>query len=116
MDTYSFTKDRLIALGYAADEIERLAKAISESPKIEIESFKAFNEAANKLPWPQDHDFGALALQKWSILASSIIAKEMIRSAIARAEYCARCSTSGSEGLARSEHVRELKRELEKCN
>jgi hypothetical protein len=116
MNMYRFTKDRLISQGYKTDEVDLLAKDISISTEIDKAMFKFFDDAANKLPWPQDRDFGALALQRWAALANEVVAKQMIYSAIERATYCARCSTSGGEGLARAEHIRELKRELKKFN
>ncbi|UTA47574.1 hypothetical protein L1F30_15640 [Simiduia sp. 21SJ11W-1] len=116
MDTYDFTKEKLIALGFETNEVEDLAKTISESQVLNEEVFKQFNAIADKLPWPQDHDFGALALQKWAASATKPVARMMIEKAIQRAGYCAQCSTSGGEGLARSEHVRELECEYRQRN
>ena len=59
MNMYRFTKDRLISQGHTTDEVDLLAKDISIAMEIDKDMFQFFDDAANKLPWPQDRDFGA---------------------------------------------------------
>jgi hypothetical protein len=64
---------------------------------------------ADKLDWWCDRDYSALALQKNAAAALPEVRREMLKFALGRAEWCASCATSGGEGLARFEHVRELR-------
>ncbi|MDN3640870.1 hypothetical protein QWY82_18870 [Simiduia curdlanivorans] len=89
------------------------AKNLTEASEIYV----MFETEAEKLPWPQDNDFGALVLQSACLKAPNIeVKKFMLSKALSRAQWCATCSTSGGEGLARMQHVNELKAELSRCN
>ncbi|QIO89505.1 hypothetical protein G9274_003190 [Stenotrophomonas rhizophila] len=68
---------------------------------------------ADALDWPRDRDYAALALQTAAPTAVPEVARLMLRSALARAQWCAACATSGAEGLARSQHVLELQAALD---
>ncbi|THB64302.1 MAG: hypothetical protein D6B27_10660 [Gammaproteobacteria bacterium] len=114
MKTYNHTRDALIGLGYNPETIEIIAdkNTYSESLEEADKQFLSFEDEANKLPWTQDHDFGALVLQhKAMSTANSEIKKHMLNKAIERAKWCAACATSGGEALARAKHMNELQQE-----
>ncbi len=116
---YLHTRKGIIQAGFDPEVVEAIAASISSSDSLNRaeEIFRQFNIEAEKLPWPQDTDFGALVLQSKSAQASNIEVKRfMLNEAILRAQWCATCATSGGEGHARMVHVNELKAELEKCN
>ena len=118
MSTYEHTRSGIEQAGFNPEIIERLAADIVCSKTIAQaeECYSAFTTEAEKLPWPWDHDFGALVLQKQAVGASNEVAKFMLSQAIKRAQWCATCATSGGEGLARASHMKELEVELAKYN
>lgn len=116
---YLHTRKGIIKAGFDPEVVEAIAASISSSESLSSakEIFREFIVEAEKLPWPQDSDFGALVLQSKSAQASNLEVKRfMLNEAISRAQWCATCATSGGEGHARMVHVNELKAELEKCN
>lgn len=118
MSTYEHTRSGIEKAGFNPEIIERLAVDIVASETIAQaeKCYSAFEVEAEKLPWPRDHDFGALVLQKQSVGAFDEIAKYMLSQAIKRAQWCATCATSGGEGLARASHLKELEVKLAKYN
>lgn len=110
MDIYTHTKEKLIRKGESPEMLESLALSICHSKNLNAvhTDLKTFVEQAHQLPWPQDHDFGALVLQKFASEATDNIALLMLNTALELAQYCASCATSGGEGLARAQHVKEL--------
>jgi hypothetical protein len=118
MNTYQHTRSGIIEAGFNPEIIEGLGREIAEAKDLtEAEAaYSSFEEEAEKLPWPWDHDFGALVLQREASKASKNIAKFMLSKAINRAQWCASCATSGGEGLARASHMKELESELAKYN
>ena len=118
MSAFESTKNEIFKSGFVPEVIEDLASQLSKLKDIkQAEStYIKFESEAEKLPWPRDHDFGALALQKFSSNASFEISKFMLAKAIERAKWCASCATSGGEGLARSRHVKELQAKYQQYN
>ncbi|MBU2872224.1 hypothetical protein [Colwellia sp. E2M01] len=116
MSAFESTKNKILKSGFVPETVESLAFQLSNLNNIkQAEStYIKFDSEADKLPWPRDHDFGALALQKFSFNATFEISKFMLAKAIERAERCASCATSGGEGLARSRHVKELQAAYQK--
>ncbi|WP_217875212.1 hypothetical protein [Pseudoalteromonas shioyasakiensis] len=118
MNIYDRTQIKIIEAGFNTENIKDLVHLITQCTDIS-EAKKLLTEfevLANKLPWPQDHDFGALLIQKeYKSAISKSIEKLMISTAHERAHWCASCSTSGGEGLARSVHVKELSILLQNC-
>ncbi|MGI1679211.1 MAG: hypothetical protein K6L75_10795 [Cellvibrionaceae bacterium] len=117
MDIYADTKEKLRGKGFDLLEIEALASDIASrnSPVVVESLYQKFEAEAEKLPWPQDRDFGALVLEKYSANASAEISKLMLAKAIERARWCATCATSGGEGLARAVHIKQLEHKLANC-
>ncbi|UTA47145.1 hypothetical protein L1F30_13360 [Simiduia sp. 21SJ11W-1] len=116
---YLHTRKAIIQAGFDPEVVEVIAASISASESLSCakEIFRIFIVEAEKLPWPQDTDFGSLVLQSKSAQASNLEVKRfMLEEAILRAQWCATCATSVGEGLARMVHVDVLKAELEKCN
>jgi hypothetical protein len=116
---YDHTRQRIIKAGFNPEIVETIGNSLASAKNIqEAEKFFiSFELEAEKLPWPQDHDFGALVLQSESSHApNKEIQRFLLIQAISRAQWCATCSTSGGEGLARSQHVNELKAQLLKCD
>ena len=75
--------------------------------------FKELDHEGDKLEWPNDRDYVAVALQYYFNKSKSVQIKvRMLKHAITRARWCASCATSGSEGLSRSRHISELEKEL----
>jgi hypothetical protein len=73
--------------------------------------FAAFDAEADRLPWRDDRDDGALALQAAAAEAgASAVRDAMLAHALERARRCAAGATAGSEGIARAVHVAELER------
>lgn len=65
--------------------------------------------AANRLDWPLDRDYAALLIQAHIFhFPSDSLRCQALEFALGRARYCASAATSGGEGLARAEHIREL--------
>jgi hypothetical protein len=118
MNIYERTKNGIEEAGFNSDYLEDLAKKLASSLTLEkvIDLYPEFEDEAEKLPWPQDRDFGALVLQSVSVSAPNNIATFMLSKAKDRAHWCASCATSGGEGLARAEHIKELESELSKYN
>ena len=115
MNPYQYTKESLIENGEDVSEAEGLGEEISKASDMErLKALvSALNLVADALSWPQDHDFGALVLQKAS---RSVRVKEfaayVLEEAIRRAHYCTQCGSSGGECLQRAEHWEQLKKEL----
>lgn len=118
MATYEHTRAGIVQAGFNPEIIERLGAGIVSSKTIEHAEklYLVFEVEADKLPWPWDHDFGALVLQKQAIDAVYEVAKFMLSQAIKRARWCATCATSGCEGIARASHIKELEIDLAKYN
>jgi len=118
MNTYEHTRSGIERAGFNPELIEQLGADIVGSKTIAQaeENYSVFEAEAEKLPWPWDHDFGALVLQKHAIGASNEVAKFMLSQAIKCAQWCATCATSGGEGLARASHMKELEIELANYN
>lgn len=110
MDDLQHTRNALIRDGASTDAVDQIVSAIASSPSLEhVEILWGQLECeANRLGWPFDRDYAALALQYSSLNASPSVGKEMLKFAPGRAEWCATAATSGGEGLARSRHVNEL--------
>jgi hypothetical protein len=116
---HEHTREGIIKAGFNPEIIEAIGVSLASAKNIHkaMEIYNSFEREAEKLPWPQDRDFGALVLQSLSKVVSNTEIKHfMLSKAISRAHWCATCSTSGGEGLARAEHIHELKAELLKCN
>lgn len=112
---YEHTRKGIIKAGFDPELVEGfalslvLAKNLHEANEIYIN----FEVEAERLPWPQDNDFGALVLQFACTKTVNIdVRKFMLSKALARAQWCATCATSGGEGISRMQHVNELKNEL----
>lgn len=110
MDKLQHTGEALRKQGCSTEEVDRLVTRITVAPSAQVaQSLLAQLEPeANKLGWPYDRDYSALALQKAAPEALPEVRRKMLQFALGRAEWCASCATSGGEGLARYEHVREL--------
>lgn len=116
---YDHTRQGIIKAGFNPEIIETIGNSLASAKNIQEaeEIFISFELEAEKLPWPQDHDFGALILESESNKSTvPDIKRFLLTKAISRAQWCATCSTSGGEGLARSQHVNELKAQLLKCD
>lgn len=119
VNIYEQTRLRIIEAGFDPSITESIARKISNSTEHPLFTrlISEFEKEAGKLPWPQDCDFGALVLQYESRKSKNcMITQLMLSSAIERARWCATCATSGGEGLARAQHIQELKNELFKHN
>ena len=118
MNDYDHTRNGLLRLGYDPEVSERLGEKLASCLDVSLAEmkFSAFEDEVHSLPWPQDNDFGALVLERYSSMACVAVSKYMLVKAIERARWCATCATSGGEGLARSQHIRELEIKLSKCN
>ena len=117
MSTYLITKNEIIKRGCDVEPLEALASALMNLENIDhaLALIAQLDVLAEALPWLQDRDFGALALQKFANMAvNKHIARLMIIKAIERARWCATCCTSGGEGLARAVHLHELEQELQR--
>lgn len=114
LSTYEHTRNAIIKAGFDPKIIESIAQELSQIKDIERvkNRFHQFSVEADKLPWPQDHDFGALVLQFFSANTVSDVKKFMLSKALDRARWCACCATAGGEGLARMQHVTELQQLL----
>jgi hypothetical protein len=78
-------------------------------------AFEKLEVEANKLGWPLDRDFAAVALQHYSGAAQSREVRiRMLSVAAGRASWCASCATAGAEGISRSFHVKELEAQLQR--
>lgn len=112
--TYSYTREGIIKSGFNPEIVESIAKELSLLKNLDCASdiIHQFSLEADKLPWPQDHDFGALVLQFFSTNTVRDVEKFMLSKALDRARWCACCATAGGEGLARMQHVRELEQLL----
>ena len=66
MNIYDRTQSKIIEAGFSTEYVEKIVNLItqcndiSEAKKLITE----FESSVNKLPWPQDHDYGALLIQK----------------------------------------------------
>jgi hypothetical protein len=118
MNNYEYIRKGIKEAGFSPVLIENLCADISTAKTLEIAMglYGQFEDEANKLPWPQDSDFGALVLQAEHANANREIGMFMLYKAIERAVWCATCATSGGEGLARAKDIKELKIELSKYN
>ena len=114
MNAYQHTRNGIIKAGFNPERIEALGNELVaiKNTKDSAVAYSAFEAEAETLPWPWDHDFGALVLQSMASKATDEIAKFMLTKAIERAHWCATCATSGGEGLARAEHIKALKNDL----
>lgn len=87
--------------------VEAILSGTDESALVAL--FARLRVEAGKIDWLLDSDYAAIALQAAIGRSESPgLRRAMLAVAIERAEWCARCSTAGGEGLARSQHVREL--------
>ncbi|MDO8331896.1 MAG: hypothetical protein Q7T36_15635 [Fluviicoccus sp.] len=110
MNDFQHTGEALRREGSSTAAVDDLVSKTSTATSLEdVAAFlKQLELEANKLPWPFDRDYAALALQYSADGAAPSVAKEMLKLALGRAQWCASCATAGGEGLARSRHVREL--------
>lgn len=110
MEPLSYYQDALRAGGLDPSPVDQLVSAIV-SAKIQDRAalFAKLDAQANLLSWPCDRDYAAVALH---VAARSVLDPDlrhhMLSVAMSRAAWCASCATSGSEGICRSAHVREL--------
>ncbi len=106
-------------VGILATHVEELAwafpRAISDQHR---EMAAQFHNAAGKLPYVDDCDFGALVLEcvADSVFGWSEIRTELQRwlytEAAFRARLCAQAATAGGEGIARAQHLRRIEEKL----
>jgi hypothetical protein len=106
-------------LGILATHVEDLAWLFQRlTPAQRREWAAQFHNAAGKLPYVEDCDFGALVLE---CVADSVFGFGEIRSeiqrylyteAIFRARECAQAATAGGEGIARAQHLSRLDEKL----
>lgn len=111
MNIYDRTQCKIIEAGFNTEHTKEIVHLITQCNNVSEAKrlLTEFEMSANKLPWPQDHDFGALLIQQtYKSAINKNIEKLMINAAYERAHWCASCSTSGGEGLARAVHVNEL--------
>jgi hypothetical protein len=72
-----------------------------------------FHDCAGRLPYIFDQDIGALILEVAAHKsADRDLRAYLLTEALFRATWCAQSSTSGGEGIARSEHVTRLNNSL----
>lgn len=101
-------QDRAISTRAVDALVDAIASA-AEGPALAA-LFACLSAEADRVPWHWDCDYAALALKEQARQAVSAERRRaMLDFALGRAGWCAGCATSGSEGLARSRHVRELK-------
>ena len=97
--------------------VENLANLIAKCMSVAETTipFEKLEAEANKLGWPLDRDFAAVALQHYSGIAHSRnVRVRMLSVAVGRASWCASCATAGAEGVCRSVHVKELEAQLQR--
>lgn len=101
--------------GADPSKVENLAIAVA-SCAVMRDTKPLFDELeveANKLGWPFDRDFAAVALQHYSRVAKvPEVRLRMLSVAAGRAGWCASCATSGGEGISRSRHYKELEAQI----
>ena len=115
MSVYNRTEKKILEHGIDLKNLKALVSNLTNcSNATEAQLLlRDFKTVADDLPWPQDHDFGALILQNnYDKAQNKDISRLMLVAACERARWCATCATSGGEGLARSEHLKELEHEL----
>ena len=99
--------------------VEHLAQAIANCVTVAdtVPLFEALEIEANKLGWPLDRDYAAVALQHYSATTQSKqVRLRMLSVAGGRASWCAACATAGGEGICRSAHVKELEALIKREN
>lgn len=102
-------------LGMLAADVEDLGWLFPRLNQEQRREWAAqFHNAAGRLPYVDDCDFGALVLE---CVADTIVGfgemkaevqRFLYTEAIFRAGWCAQFATSGGEGMARSQHLRRL--------
>ena len=110
MDELQYNRDALKQEGSGTEAVDILVTKIALAHTTE-EAQTLLNELepeANKLRWPRDRDYAAVALQYASAQAIPSVCKEMLKFALGRAQWCASCATAGGEGITRSRHIHEL--------
>lgn len=111
-----YQKNALRECGQSTDEVDAIIQDMLTSQSIEkfYLCVQELEILGAKLDWPRDRDYVAVALQFAAEgVMSDSVRVAMIEYAINRATYCASCCTSGGEGLARAEHIHELKKILQ---
>lgn len=117
MEELQYHREALNKDGSNTEAVDRLVFQIASSEIEEAKKLLATLESeANKLGWPRDRDYAAVALQAASSKATKLVFIEMIEFAINRAKFCASCATAGGEGIARSMHIHELENLLKTHN
>ena len=107
----------LTEMGYAVDQVLKLGNVLCRVEGENLDSsFAEFHNAAGRLPYAQDSDFGGLVLEK---LGDTEAARErrqrLYREARWRAMWCAQNATSGGEGIARSQDIQRLTEKEKAC-
>jgi hypothetical protein len=103
--------------GADPEPVEAIARLLAACATVDQTKplFESLEIEANKLGWPLDRDFAAVALQHYSAIASAKpVQLRMLSVAAGRAGWCASCATSGGEGISRSRHFNELEAILQK--
>lgn len=111
MDEWHAYRDEVRANGGSTAAADALVEAIARSKDSALLAplFAQLAAESDQLGWFRDCDYAAVALQAASVqVTAPQLRKAMLEFALARAQWCASCATSGGEGLARSLHVREL--------
>ena len=117
MEELQYQREALHKDGSNTEAVDRLVFKIAFCEIEEVKELLAALELeANKLGWPRDRDYAAIALQAASSKATKLVFIEMIEFAINRARFCASCATAGGEGIARSTHIHELENLLKTRN
>jgi hypothetical protein len=103
-----------------AIDVEELAWLFQRSrPEDRRELAARFHDAASKLPYVDDYDFGALVLEcvADSVFGFGKIKRELqiflYEEAVFRARLCAQAASAGGEAIARSTHLTRLSEKLQ---
>ena len=106
--------------GAIATHVEELAWVFPRTkPDQRREITAQFHNAAGRLQYVDDCDFGALVLE---CVADSLVGFGQIHQelqtwlyteAIFRARMCAQAATAGGEGIARAQHLKRLEEKLQ---
>lgn len=106
LDSKNFNVDFLLNLASMFDRLEDKS-GINEL-------ISQFHNVAGTIPFINDRDFGALLLELKAIETKDInLKKRLLIEGLYRASWCAQGATSGSEGIARSTHLKRLEHQLQ---
>lgn len=94
-----------------------LYQLCSMIPRVKKEDLKELfcqiHNEAGKYQYENDRDKGAIALEEIAETIDDVVLKnEIFQHAIYRAKWCAQGATSGSEGVSRAQHLKELEMKL----